>query len=243
MWNVITETPINGYFITAEWGPREETPDDLAKRFFRMIDAFEQIDPVFAFWSSGRKELKSCRARFAEIIEKKIERDDWGAVIPTAGYWFGALTEGQPPSRDFAVRCHAGSSIKSPPGNDVILEQSTMVQPAPELHSYRIFRAALLAIVDAWEPTSVEANCLWLVQRKKYDLPFRPAWMRYLCSDLARQANPPASAMVEHLPNGGILLSATDQTFDVDNPQHVAVAEEIAAALAPLGPSFKSLPA
>ena len=30
----ITKTGINGYFITAEWGPRAETPGNLAGRFF-----------------------------------------------------------------------------------------------------------------------------------------------------------------------------------------------------------------
>jgi hypothetical protein len=37
-----------------------------------------------------------------------------------------------------------------------------MVQPALEMHSHRIFRAALLAVVGAWDPITVEANCLWL---------------------------------------------------------------------------------
>jgi hypothetical protein len=95
----------------------------------------------------------------------------------------------------------------------------------------------LLAIADAWEPTTIEANCGWLVQRKTYDAHFRPAWMRYLCPTLAQEAKPPSCAIVECLPNGGLLLFATEQTFDVDNPRHVAAAEEIAAALAPLRPA------
>jgi hypothetical protein len=61
--------------------------------------------------------------------------------------------------------------------------------------------------------------------------------MRYLCPALARQAKPPPSAIVEHLPNCGILLSAAEQTFDVNNPQQVAAADEIASALALLRPA------
>jgi hypothetical protein len=34
---------------------------------------------------------------------------------------------------------------------------------------------------------------------------------------LAQEAKPPACAIVENLPNGGLLLSTTEQTFDVDN--------------------------
>jgi hypothetical protein len=232
---VITASKINGYFVAADWGPRAETPEAIAVRFFRMIDAFKQIDPVFHHWVYERRnDLDARRDDFADYIKKNIERDDFGVVMPNAGYWFGARTEGQPRNRVFAVRCHVGSNIDRPAENRVILEEGAMVEPSPELHSYRIFHSALLAIVDAWNPATVEANCLWLGQRKKYDFPFRPAWMRYLCSALARQATPPARALVEHLPDGGLLLSATDETFDVDNPQHVSAAEEIAAALAPL---------
>jgi hypothetical protein len=234
---LITTTKINGYFITANWGPRAETPEQLTVRFFRMIDAFKQIDPFLYRWVYERKDdLESCRDDFAQLIAKEIERDDFGAIMPNAGYWFGARSpDNQSRDRRFAVNCHAGSSINLPHENKVTFTESTMVQPAPETHSYRIFHAALLAIVDAWDPTTVEANCRWFVQRKKCKFPFRPAWMRYLCPELARRATPPASASIEHLPNGGLVLSATDDTFDVDNPGHGTVAEEIAAALAPLG--------
>jgi hypothetical protein len=113
-----------------------------------------------------------------------------------------------------------------------------LVEPASENVTYRIFHSALLAIVDTWQPATVEGNCRWFVQRERQDFVFRPAWMRYLCPALARQANPPASAIIEYFPDGGLLLSATDQTFDVDNSHHVAVAEEIAAALAKLDLAF-----
>lgn len=45
---------------------------------------------------------------------------------------------------------------------------------------------------------------------------------------------PPAPVIVERLANGGLLMSATTQTFDVENPAHMAAAREIAAAIAPL---------
>jgi hypothetical protein len=235
----IIMTDVNNYFITASWGPRAETPDDLALRFFRMIDALKPINPVFRQWIYERKnDLQSHRDDFAKYIAKKIERDDFGVINPNSGYWFGVRSpDGLAPNRRFSVQCHAGKSIGDDFANHVILDEDAMVQPAEELHSYRIFRSALLALVEAWSPATVEANCGWLVQRKVYNPHFRPAWMRYLCPTLAREATPPASAIVEHLANGGLLLCATEQTFDVDNPRHVAAAEEIAVALANLGPA------
>jgi hypothetical protein len=58
--------------------------------------------------------------------------------------------------------------------------------------------------------------------------------MQYLAPPLASLIIPPSTAIVEHLPNGGILMSATEETFDPDNAAHLAVARDIAAATAPL---------
>jgi hypothetical protein len=40
--------------------------------------------------------------------------------------------------------------------------------------------------------------------------------------------------IVERLANGGLLMLATTQTFDVENPVHMAAARAMAAAIAPL---------
>ncbi len=238
----ITTTVTNGYFVTANWGSRDETPEELAGRFFQMIDGLKRIDSVLSRWVYGRRnDLETPRDDFIQFIEKAIERDDFGVVVPNAGYWFGARSpDSQPNGHCFVVNCHAGSAINKPAANEVVFSTAYLVAPAPESVTYQIFHSALLAIVDAWEPVTVEANCRWLVQRERRDLIFRPSWMRYLCPALIEQVNPPASAIVEHLPNGGLLLSATDQTFDIDNPHHVAAAEEISAALVALGQSLKS---
>ncbi len=245
MLREITTTKINGYFITATWGPRAETPSEISIRFFRMIDAFKPIDPVLAPWLYGRKSsLESHRNNFAQEIEETVGRDDFDEVELNSGYWFGVRSpDGPALNRRFSINCHVGKSFGNEYANQVVFKESTSVQPAPEMHSRRIFHSALLAIVEAWDPATVEANCGWLAQRRTYDAHFRSAWMRYLRPALARQAKPPASAIVEYLPNGGILLSATEQTFDADNPQHVAAAEQIAAALESLRSARKSSPA
>jgi len=232
---VIT-TKINGYFITASWGPRAETPERLASRFFRMIDSLESIDSALERWTYDRKsDLRANGDDFTAYIASKIERDGAGGVNSKSGYWFSVRSaDDLAPDRRFSIQCHAGKSVGDVFANDVIFQEETQLQPTAELHSYSIFRSVLLVIADAWEPATIEANCDWLVQRKNYNPHFRPAWMRYLCPALAQEATTPACAIVEYLPNGGLLLSATQQTFDVDNAQHVAAAEGIAAALAEL---------
>jgi hypothetical protein len=45
---------------------------------------------------------------------------------------------------------------------------------------------------------------------------------------------PPASAIVDRLADGGMILSATDEIFDTANPRHLAGAQDILTALTPV---------
>jgi hypothetical protein len=63
-------------------------------------------------------------------------------------------------------------------------------------------------------------------------------WVTYLAPRFAPLVTPPASAIVEYLPDGGLLMIATEERFSIDNPAHIAVARDIEAALAPV----KALP-
>ncbi len=65
----------------------------------------------------------------------------------------------------------------------------------------------------------------------------RLAWMSYVSPRFAPLIAPP-SAIVERTAQGGLLMAATEETFRVDNPAHLAAAGDILKALAP----FEALP-
>ncbi len=235
----VKTTKSKGYYVSGNWEGRAETPDELAARFLRMIDSFEEIDPVFSLWTSGRKrprKFETIRDRYAEEIAAGVTTDDWGESVPSDGYWFSARTRDTPNNRSFAVRCKAGSVLKYSFTNHVTLTTSSLADPRPDADvvSYRVFRAALLAIVDAWEPVRAGAYSQQLIQLYASDSFFPAAWIQYLCPWLAQKIAPPSTALSEHLPNGGLLMTATTETFDVDNPAHLKAAQDMAAAMAPL---------
>ena len=62
--------------------------------------------------------------------------------------------------------------------------------------------------------------------------------MCYVSPRFAPLITPPPSAINERTAQGGLLMSATEETFRVDNPAHLAVAHDILQALAP----FEALP-
>lgn len=238
MMKVIDHVDFTEYGITAYWERRAETPDALAARFVRTIDRLQEIDSVFACWTSGSKRPKkfeTVRDHYAEEVAADLARDDWDKPDPINGYRFSAFTRGQPSNRSFSLRVHAGSTYPSPFTNDVKFLTSRNIIPDPTVISYEIFKAALLAIVEAWDPVDCAAYplaILNLVEKGRY---FRETWIQYLCPWLASLVTrPPAPVIVEHLPNGGLLMSATAETFDIENPAHMAAARSNAAAIAPL---------
>ena len=238
-WTEVKTTKSKGYYVSGDWEGRAETPDELAARFLRMIASFEEIDPVFGLWTSGRKrprKFETIRDRYAEEIAAGVTTDDWGESVPSDGYWFSARTRDTPNSRSFAVRCKAGSVLKYSFTNHVTLSTSSLADPQPDADvvSYRVFRPALLAIVDAWEPVRAGAYSQQLIQRYAGDSFFPGAWIQYLSPWLAEKITPPSTVLSEHLPNGGLLMTATTETFDVDNPAHLKAAQDMAAAMAPL---------
>lgn len=59
--------------------------------------------------------------------------------------------------------------------------------------------------------------------------------MIYVCPSLAKLVTPPATGViVEHRPNGGLFMAATDEVFDADNAEHVAKARLIRDAVRPV---------
>jgi hypothetical protein len=230
------------YFISAFWGSRVEEPDQLAVRFLKHIDLLRDISPLFALWISGAKgprKLEDIRAHFAKEIALRISKDDFGEVEPERGYGFGAYTRGQPESLSYTINVGAGSHTGYPYENYVGFGNSSFMNavPDPAAITYQIFKSALLALVEAWEPSDCYASShdlLDLLPRPGLHEHFREAWMQYVSAPLARLITPPSTTINEWLPNGGLLMSATNETFKVDNPAHLAAARDIAAATAPL---------
>jgi hypothetical protein len=224
----------NVYYILACWRAREETADELAARLLQLIERLQRIDPVFALWTSGNNrpmKFESIRDRYAEIVTKSMSKDDLGESMPIDGYWFGAITRGHPATRSYAVNVHAGAHMpKREHQNSLQFGTWSMTMPDPASITYPIFRSALLAIVDTWNPDECLASCDELHGLIDLDNHFREAWMQYLSPTFADLIAPPENLLVERLPNGGLLMSATTETFRADDPAHLAAARAIGAA-------------
>jgi hypothetical protein len=221
-------------YIRGDWEARGETPQALADRFLRMIDAFAEIDPALSRWDCDYRRpetLDSLRGRFAEHVAANQEGDFMGTIYPDLGYRIGAFTRDEPPGRSFSISVHAGATTKKNPFcNQVTMGSFGKDALDWRVVNHRIMRGVLLAIADAWDPAHVAAYSDELFVRGPTKARLREAWIEYLSPRYAEKIDPPAAALVERLPSGGLLMSATTEIFDIDNPQHRAAAAAIAHA-------------
>ena len=241
MSNEGSKFEIKNYFeADSFWGPRRETPAALAARFVDLLDRLKAVDPVFDGWLWTDKNDQT--VAFEEIkrelpteIAAKISRDDDGDPDPIYGYRFYVYNSIEDQPRGLSISVHGGCwSDSDLITNDVRISTDWYVDPDPAIITFPIFKGAVLATAETFDAmwgTAYSHDLMELGRRPSY---YRLAWISYVGPRFAHLITPPASAIVERRPNGGLLMAATDEPFSVSNPAHVAAARDILAAVAPL---------
>lgn len=241
-------TPGMDYYAGVFWGPREETPEQLAARWLKLIARLQAIGPIFAHWytwADGNRSVPfdTDTAPLAEQIAAEVTTSDGGKPLPHLGYQLFAhnSTETRRRPRGFEIHMYAGGSSRWQ-SNRIGIRTDYGVVPDPDVVTYRIFKDALLALAETFDaslgrayPTSLAD--LW-PNDQRWQPTLRLAWISYVAPGFAPLITPPSLAIVERRPDGGLLMAATDETFVTTNPAHAAVAREIEAAVAP----FNALP-
>ena len=243
-------TPGLDYYTGVFWGPCQETPEELAARWLKLIARLQQIDPIFTHWYiwvdvDRAVPFDTNGAPLAEKIAAKVSRSDSGKPTPQLGYQLFAHNtatqkRGQ---RNFEIHMFAGK-FTTRSHNWVAIRTDYGVVPDPNVVTFKIIRGALLALAETFEATIGSAYPASLIDlwpkggQGRGQLTLKLAWITYVAPLFAHLITPPVSALVERRPDGGLLMAATDETFVTTNPAHLAVARKIEAAAAP----FNALP-
>lgn len=230
------------YKIRSYWGPRGETPEVIAARYIKMVESFERIDPVFTPWfflgADDLMPFDRARAKLPALIAKGID-DETG---PRDGFDFAGLNARRRNPRILRLSGRAGNSL--PPrsfayGNSIQLETVTSHELPTDatIVTYDIFQGAMLAIIEAWDVTwcaayPTDLMDFWPPPGSGHS--FRLAWMTYVSPRFAPLIRPPQGIETQSTAEGGILMVATRDRFEVTNPAHMAAARAIDDAMAPL---------
>jgi hypothetical protein len=241
-------------------GPRNEKPKVIGAKFLQTLDALSGIDPLFTGWQlTGRWQipeeqrssfvpLADARKCIAEIVERGVDLDDFNRPHPEYGYGVIAVT-GPRGSR------HIGLTVSTTHQSFELSFGEYNIASDLSIVTYPLFKAALLAISTVWNARWAYARA----SRKGFvevridfggvpafridsasDVPsdptfpksvFRVPWISYLSAQHAAGVTLSREILTEHTPDGGLLMTATEDRLDPTNPEHVRRARILAETL------------
>ena len=212
----------NSFYSRAYWYRRRESAASIADRFARYLTSLEAVDPLLSgMYVRVRTKgtpFSTALPDLETLVRKSAERDENGKIDPADGFTIGALTRRK--HTNFFVRGFVGRDYLSPDMNDVMLTTGAFHPDLPSM-TYALFRGATLAMIKCWEPLLCCARPSYLLPYIAPGSWYRESWMTYVHPSLVDRVSPPEIPVVEPTPDGGLLLAATTDTFDIDKPDHL----------------------
>jgi hypothetical protein len=229
------------YTIRANLPAHADSPASLGVKFLDTLDALGHVDPsIFDDWQildlPAREffPLADARPRVATIIGNNVKRDDEDEPDPRLGYGAFAFNGEDRGARGIALEIMAGGIVE---GSAFLRTGGYKVSPDPAMLNYPLFKNALLAINPFWSPAWACAH----VFKMHYDRTplsagaplfpysrFHIPWIAYLSPSLASGLQLPADIRGEPTPDGGQLMTATEERLDPTNPEHLRCARILA---------------
>jgi hypothetical protein len=211
----------------------------------KVLEEAERIGTAAAVEKIEIYSPEEARSRIVAIVENNVTRGDLREPLPHQGYKLIAYTGDVVESRSIGLRIKAGGKVDG----DTCLEIGDYkTLPDPALVTFPLFKAALLAINTNWPPCWACAYAYRMGFDKSPLFPgaelfpfsvFHIPWLGYLSSPLASGLEPPPEILTERTPDGGLLMSATEERLDPSVPEHWRRARMIAEIMiARTGSSF-----
>ncbi|HYM32226.1 MAG TPA: Imm52 family immunity protein [Candidatus Cybelea sp.] len=235
--------------LVAYWGPREETARECANRLAHMIDDLAALHPAFARWMNKAYTLEEAYSPFCKMppvldeLTVKFEQnrhtyDDPRDPIRELGFSLAAWNGlNRPQGVSLSVQA-AAFVVTRPYPNHASMQFAPRGSGNEDLIAAANMESAMRIMVAAWQPVWMGlSSAAYGRHLTDYKGPTKhpwAGWMTYLSESLAKKVTPPPSAIVERTPDGGMLLIATREPFDDEDPAHLAAADAIQAALKPV---------
>jgi hypothetical protein len=222
---------MDGYYAAVYWGCRVESAEECARRaesFFRLLSRSE---PLYSRWfekASTRK--KALQLQFEPTHETFLKFFGKKKYQGVEGFHFGAWT-GHEQGFGGMISLTCGSCAES------FCNVCLIYLPTEEPVVGRVLGAPVLAEVMralglAWEPDDggVFSDAYEELSHEPVGSP-RIGWLMYLSRRRGEVPPLPQPVRVEPVEDKGSLIILTPERFTVDNPAHVALADEVRALL------------
>lgn len=229
------------YSIRSSLPGRSEKPAALGVKVLATLDSLSGIDSsIFTNWEvidlpeRASLPLAAARARIGTIVENNVARDDLKEPEPRSGYTAVAFTSTADRSREIFLTIKAGGNVR---GETWLQAGQHKIFPDSLVVTYPLFNAAMLSINAIWPPSWACASAFRMDYYQAPLLPGMPLfpysvfhipWFAYLSASLTAGLKVPAEILTERTPDGGLLMTATEDRLDPTNPDHVRRARVLA---------------
>lgn len=240
----------DSFEVVAGWGVRKEEPEACVARMLRTLDSLASVHPVFSRlkWAGAgvpvpTRDIQSLRElnRLEQLFRRKRACDRERQRLVEDGYLFAALGR-LDRTRTMRLTVRVGRHAILPDQarfpNTVSFAFETLGNPDYGGMPFEALRVILEALTAAWEPewcAGISTKCRTRMLAETDPSSFYDGcWIIHLAQPLASQIVAPPSVLVDHRPDGSLLMRATDQPFEAESTSHFLAAVAIATALEPL---------
>jgi hypothetical protein len=224
------------YYAGVYWPGRKESAEECARRaetFFRLLSCCDSIYTRWFEQANSRKkalqlQFEPTYGALLRFLGSKKYQDG------PRGFHFNAWT-GHEDGHGGMVMLSCGFACDSPP-NSCLLYLPSEEPDLGRVLTVSVMTEVMRALVLAWEPDW--GGVISYGYQQLRDEPIGPpytGWLMYFSRCRGEVPPLPAPVRVEPVEDKGTLIILTPERFTVDNPAHVALADEVRALLGRAG--------
>ncbi len=214
------------FYVNTGWHVRPDDAASVARCFQHYLDRLGTVDGVLSTWriGSGYIPYGAIRHAMTAFIGRNLKIGEDGEPDPQDGFSIRAASTDE--RQRFSVIGTAGRAYRYPMANELYLRTDSNYPADTTIVTYPLMKGVVLATVAAWRPDCCAAYSSAL-KPDPVGARYRRAWMTYVSPAHVDGVNLVGVPFSERTPEGGLLLSATDRTFDAADPAHLAGAQRL----------------
>ncbi|WP_233613488.1 MULTISPECIES: immunity 52 family protein [Corallococcus] len=232
------------YYAGAYWGPREESPEECARRTAEFLNLLSPYDPLLATWYRPTRSLKDVRkyplmppdlSTLTELFRRGVNRERGGPVFASLGFSFsfgngGLETDGV----HLRMTCGCYSEVNA---NVCVMSLPSKGPHTERLMSVPVLSGVLRSMALALDPDWAVAGSHEYRKQMNADSTAGAfvGWVTYQSRRRGTVPPLPAPVRIEPVEDKGALIILSPERISARNPEHVEQGHRIGALLAKAG--------
>ncbi|NNC21724.1 immunity 52 family protein [Corallococcus exiguus] len=232
------------FYAGAYWGPREESPEECARRTALLLNLLAPNDPLLASWYKPARTLRDARKHslmppdvptLTELFRRGVNREKGGPVFEELGFsfWFG---NGDSGADSVSLRINCGSYGKVNP-NCCVMPLPWRGASVERVLTVPMLSAVLRSMALAFDPDWAVAGSHEYRKQMNADSTAGAfvGWVTYQSRRRGTVPPLPAPVRIEPVEDKGALIILSPERISARNPEHVEQGHRIGALLARAG--------